>query len=85
MSGMRAYGCLGSFKNPCPGRPRTGNPEEESSLGRKVTDLNDEAARANFRVMVVVPEEVESLNVETMERKTWTLEGKEWKEVELWP
>lgn len=48
-------------------------------------DLNDEAARANFRVMVVVPEEVESLNVETMERKTWTLEGKEWKEVELWP
>ena len=55
-----------------------------------MTDLNDEAARANFRVMVIIPEEVESLNVETMERKVWALEGegqgqKEWKEVDLWP
>ncbi|KAH8425518.1 uncharacterized protein LDX57_003269 [Aspergillus melleus] len=82
----------GSFKNPTPGqpKPKSNAEQEESKLGQKVTQLDDPAARANFRVMVIAPNEVESLNIETMERKKWTLEGgvqsqKTWKEVELWP
>ncbi|KAI9038035.1 uncharacterized protein KD926_011373 [Aspergillus affinis] len=81
----------GSFKNPSPGQPKAGaEQDEESELGQKVNQLDDPAARANFRVMVIAPDEVESLNVETRERKKWTLEGgvqsqKKWKEVDLWP
>ena len=86
-------GMRGTFRNPVPASPVKGEPGQDSELGQKVTDLEDEGARANFRVLVIVPEEVERLDLEdpaTARRWRWTLEEKggkfgEWTEEELWP
>ncbi|KAH6659652.1 pyridoxamine 5'-phosphate oxidase-domain-containing protein [Truncatella angustata] len=57
--GNCAPGMRGSFKNPPPGRPVSLPIDDGLALGQKVTDLNDEIARKNFRVVVIVPEEVD--------------------------
>ncbi|WYZ46047.1 hypothetical protein EsH8_IX_000272 [Colletotrichum jinshuiense] len=50
----------GTFRNPPPGTPRgTNPPDDRLKLGQKVEDLHDEVARANFRVVVIVPAEVD--------------------------
>ncbi|KAI0022517.1 pyridoxamine 5'-phosphate oxidase-domain-containing protein [Xylariomycetidae sp. FL0641] len=55
----------GSFRNPPPGRPTTtasrplGDEGRRLALGQKVTDLHDDVARANFRVVVIVPHQVD--------------------------
>ena len=59
-------------------------------LGQKVEDLRDEVARANFRVLVIRPEEVERLDLQdpaNVTRTRWTAvrDGEAWEEVELWP
>jgi pyridoxamine 5'-phosphate oxidase len=54
----------GSFRNPPPGVPLSQPPEDERlKLGQSVTDLYDEVARANFRVVVVVPIEVDRVDL----------------------
>ncbi|KAK2050985.1 hypothetical protein LY76DRAFT_475094, partial [Colletotrichum caudatum] len=56
----------GTFRNPEPGTPRRVNPppgDGKLGLGHKVEDLHDEAARANFRVVVVVPAEVDETDL----------------------
>jgi len=54
----------GSFRNPPPGRPRSTAPEDPRlRLGQRVTDLHDELARSNFRVVVVVPHEVDRVDL----------------------
>ena len=85
-------GMRGSFRNPPPGTPVKGEPDEEHKLGQKVGDLEDGVARANFRVVVIMPDEVESVDLSdpaTARRKRYTFvegDGKgEWKEEELWP
>ncbi|GAB0138617.1 hypothetical protein EsDP_00006843 [Epichloe bromicola] len=78
----------GTFRNPPPGTPMTEKPEGELSLGQKVEDLHDSVARENFRVLVIVPEEVDRLDLSDAERaRRWnyTLEKEVWKETELWP
>ena len=87
----------GSFRNPPPGTPLSevsgegGGPQ----LGQRVEDLEDEVARRNFRVIVVVPEEVDRVDLTDPERaRRWnySLIGAEtpesapsWKVTELWP
>ncbi|KAK2766803.1 hypothetical protein FQN54_006117 [Arachnomyces sp. PD_36] len=90
----------GSFKNPPPGTPKPKTPssseEPTTQLGQKVHDLHDPIARKNFRVVVILPEVVEWVDMKTPEearRLRWTLtpssdgDGGQarWEEVELWP
>ncbi|KAF4925438.1 hypothetical protein CGCVW01_v003520 [Colletotrichum viniferum] len=50
----------GTFRNPEPGTPRTAKPPDaDHKLGQKVEDLQDPIARDNFRVVVIVPTEVD--------------------------
>ncbi|BCS19102.1 uncharacterized protein APUU_11930A [Aspergillus puulaauensis] len=82
----------GTFKNPPPGRPRSeAPPDPQLKLGQKIEDLKDPIARANFRVLLILPQEMEVLdfsNPDDVRRTRWTLadgdDGK-WKETELWP
>ncbi|KAK1975422.1 hypothetical protein LZ30DRAFT_605646 [Colletotrichum cereale] len=54
----------GTFRNPEPGTPRKANPpDDRHRLGQKVEDLEDEVARANFRVVVIVPTEVDETDL----------------------
>ncbi|KDN62758.1 hypothetical protein CSUB01_05662 [Colletotrichum sublineola] len=54
----------GTFRNPEPGTPRKANPADgEHRLGQKVEDLHDDVARANFRVVVIVPTEVDETDL----------------------
>jgi hypothetical protein len=83
-----------SFRNPPPGTPLK---REELSpglgLGQKVEDLEDEIARKNFRVVIVIPEEVDQVDLTNPEEgKRWNYAlrdgGKEtatWEVTELWP
>jgi len=92
----------GSFKNPIPGSPVSIPPTDQSlALGQKVTDLNDEIARKNFRVVIIKLDEVEQLDLtEPDKARRWrfTYVGPdsadagskgdqigEWKKEELWP
>ena len=90
----------GSFKGPAPGQPKA-NGDGGLKLGEKVEndELDDETARKNFRVVVIVPEEVDQVLLdEVPERWLYVyrgLQGKaehpegelvgEWERVELWP
>ncbi|PGH19545.1 hypothetical protein AJ80_03881 [Polytolypa hystricis UAMH7299] len=88
----------GSFKHPPPGTPVSAPvPDPSLGFGQKVTDLYDPLARSHFRVVVIVPEEVEMVdlsNPEEGKRRKWTFvaakedDGRkrgEWEVVELWP
>lgn len=95
-------GMRGSFKNPPPGT-RVSIPVTDKTLavGQKVTDLNDEIARRNFRVVIIRPDEVEQLDLSDPEKaRRWKFtfvggstdcagqpgeEIGEWKMEELWP
>jgi pyridoxamine 5'-phosphate oxidase len=100
--GNLSPGMRGSFKNPAPGTPVSIPPQDKSlALGQKVTDLNDEAARRNFRVVIIRPEVVEQIDLtdpEKARRWLFTYVGPkggdagqhgddvgEWKVEELWP
>ena len=86
-------GNLGFFRSPPPGQPRSSTPSQlDLKLGQKVLDLHDPVARANFRVVIIRPEEVECLDLTDQEngkRWNWTLidgsDGSRWDEAELWP
>ncbi|KAG8406995.1 hypothetical protein J3458_020495 [Metarhizium acridum] len=82
----------GTFRNPPPGTPITQEPGEGLGLGQVVEDLEDDIARKNFRVVVIVPEEVDRVDLSNPERgQRWNYrlerggQGAEWKETELWP
>ncbi|KAJ8121188.1 hypothetical protein ONZ43_g2298 [Nemania bipapillata] len=87
----------GSFRNPPPGRPVALPVEGEGlALGQRVTDLEDPVARANFRVVVIVPDEVDQADLSDPEHpRRWihTYVGgagygrghHEWETVEVWP
>lgn len=92
--GNLSPGMRGSFRNPPPGTPLKSGPLEPGlGLGQKVEDLEDEIARENFRVVVLVPEEVDRVDLSDPEEgKRWNYrleEGGEevrtWKVTELWP
>lgn len=60
----------GSFANPPPGTPipREGAGDPAERVGRRVEDLYDPAARANFRVVVIVPREVDQVDLRDPQR-----------------
>ncbi|KAI1096011.1 pyridoxamine 5'-phosphate oxidase-domain-containing protein [Rostrohypoxylon terebratum] len=59
----------GTFRNPPPGTPAAlPVGDERLGLGQKVTDLQDEVARSNFRVVVVVPAEVDRADLSDPDR-----------------
>ncbi|KAI6382038.1 hypothetical protein MCOR25_000917 [Pyricularia grisea] len=92
----------GTFKNPPPGTPRAVEPGEGSGLGlgQKVEDLEDDVARGNFLVCVIVPDEVDRVILtKDPQRFLYRYVGDEqknrdggsekvdgdWETVELWP
>lgn len=101
--GNLSPGMRGSFKNPSPGTPRANRPGPGEGLGQKVGDelLDDEIARKNFRVVVVVPDEVDLVDLhDPADQRRWlyTFVGSgatakmpggqvlgEWEKTELWP
>lgn len=101
--GNLSPGMRGSFKNPSPGTPRASKPGPGEGLGQKVGDelLEDEVARKNFRVVVIVPDEVDLCDLsDAADPRRWlysfvgtgakaTRPGGEiegeWEKVEVWP
>lgn len=101
--GNLSPGMRGSFKNPSPGTPRANKPGPGEGLGQKVGDelLEDAVAKRNFRVVVVVPDEVDLVDLsDPADQRRWsyTFVGTEaqatksggvvkgeWEVVELWP
>ncbi|PLN85988.1 hypothetical protein BDW42DRAFT_159819 [Aspergillus taichungensis] len=81
----------GTFTAPSPGQPRSQVPADPNyKMGQPLEDLHDPVARANFRVVVILPDEVERLDLSdntNVTRRQWTLgsENGEWVEQELWP
>ncbi|KAK8127432.1 hypothetical protein PG984_008540 [Apiospora sp. TS-2023a] len=96
--GNLSPGMRGSFRNPPPGTPVDSPVDDGLGLGQKVTDLQDSIARKNFRVVVIVPYEVDRTDLSDPERgrrwiytrttdqKTGSESGTgNWEKVELWP
>jgi hypothetical protein len=93
----------GSFRGPTPGTPLAGlsGAEKGEGLGQRVDDLEDEGARRNFRVVVIVPDEVDQVDLsDELRPRRWLyvyrgaggepkLAGGEvigeWEKVEVWP
>ncbi|TQV96548.1 hypothetical protein V2A60_003063 [Cordyceps javanica] len=82
----------GSFRNPPPGTPISQPPGPGLGLGQKVENLHDEVARRNFRVLVIVPEQVDQVDLSDPDRgRRWRYDlvttGNEatWTITELWP
>ncbi|KAL1893173.1 hypothetical protein Sste5346_006605 [Sporothrix stenoceras] len=105
--GNMSPGMRGSFRNPPPGQLRpprgeTGNTSPGEGLGDPVDNdhLDDPTARANFRVCVIVPEEVDQVDLskgDDPRRWLYTYVGEDsevpdeaevincWAKQELWP
>lgn len=82
---------LGSFAAPPPGQP-VNKPYDEEKLkqGEKVEDLEDAVARSNFRVVVIRPDEVESIDLsdpKTSRRQVYKFDEstQTWSHEECWP
>ncbi|KAJ5893656.1 hypothetical protein N7495_005347 [Penicillium taxi] len=88
----------GSFIRPHPGLPRSDSPSDKFvEKGHRITDLHDVGARSNFRVVLIIPEEVERLDIsdyDNFRRIRWNLvksvdeDGQpqnHWEETELNP
>lgn len=81
----------GTFKNPPPGTPVSESPGEGLGLGQKVEDLQDDIARRNFRVLVIVPEDVDRVDLSDSQRgRRWNYKlgsggDGSWTTTELWP
>ncbi|KAL1899607.1 hypothetical protein Cpir12675_001376 [Ceratocystis pirilliformis] len=79
----------GSFRNPAPGTALSSGPGREGlGQGQSVEDLHDALARENFRVVLLVPDEVDYVDLsDSSKAKRWlyTIDGGEWGAQELWP
>ncbi|KAF7544876.1 hypothetical protein G7046_g9688 [Stylonectria norvegica] len=79
----------GTFKNPPPGTPLSEKPGEGLGTGQKVEDLQDKIARRNFCVVVIVPDEVDRVDLsdpKMAQRWNYKLaKGGLWDTTELWP
>lgn len=90
--GNLSPGMRGTFRNPPSGTRRDEKPGDEPKLGQKVDDLEDEIARLNFRVVAIIPEEVDQLDLSDPEDgRRWNYKyvgeesGGPWITTELWP
>lgn len=82
---------IGSFKAPPPGQP-VDQPYDEKNLklGEKITTLDDEVARKNFRVVIIKPEFVESVDLSDpskARRQQYEYDSStgQWSHTETWP
>lgn len=91
----------GTFRSPPPGTPVAIPPEDGLGLGQRVEDLEDEVARSNFRVVVIVPTEVDQVDLsDQLRSRRWlyTYRGQpfsvsqpggeaigDWEKLEVWP
>ncbi|AEO55461.1 hypothetical protein MYCTH_2299321 [Thermothelomyces thermophilus ATCC 42464] len=91
----------GSFKAPPPGTPLAYHTAKGEAVGQRLDDLEDETARRNFRVVVIVPDEVDQVDLsDELRPRRWLYvyrgvggESKlpggeiigEWEKVEVWP
>ena len=91
----------GSFRGPPPGTPVAYHAGKGEAVGQRLEGVEDGMARRNFRVVVIVPDEVDQVDLSDEERpRRWLyvyrgLEGEskvpggaligEWEKVELWP
>ncbi|KAI1333087.1 pyridoxamine 5'-phosphate oxidase-domain-containing protein [Xylariaceae sp. FL0255] len=85
----------GTFRNPPPGQPISSPIDDGLGLGQKVTDLDDPVARANFRVVVIVPGVIDCADLSDGEHpKRWIYTyvgggegnaGGDWEVAEVWP
>lgn len=84
----------GTFKNPPPGTPRAEKPDEKTglALGQSVDDLEDDTARRNFLVCVIVPDEVDRVVLTKSDPRRFLYRysdngdaGGDWETIELWP
>lgn len=81
---------VGSFKNPPPGQPVDKPYDQSLKLGEKIENLDDEIARKNFRVVVIAPDEVESVDLSdpnTARRQLYKFNAADgsWSHQECWP
>jgi pyridoxamine 5'-phosphate oxidase len=87
----------GSFRQPPSGESKSIPPEEGYGLGQKVSSLDDEIARKHFRVVVILPTQVDRVDLSDG-AKPWRqlytykageadaeTEAGKWVEEELWP
>ncbi|KAF2721623.1 hypothetical protein K431DRAFT_303374 [Polychaeton citri CBS 116435] len=89
--GNNSPGMRGSFKNPPPGQP-VDEPYDDKNLeiGTKVEDLEDPVARKNFRLVVIKPDEVESVDLsdpKKSRRQVYKIDNSTgtWSHGESWP
>lgn len=87
---MATHPLIGSFANPPPGQPVNEPYDKNLRLGEKVEDLEDPTARKNFRVVVIKPEEVESVDLsdpKTARRQVYKFDSEtgSWSHEECWP
>ncbi|KYK59603.1 zn 2cys6 transcription factor [Drechmeria coniospora] len=81
----------GTFKNPPPGTPLACMADQGFGLGAEVHDLDDELARRNFRVVVIVPDEIDRVDLSEPARvRRWSYSRERasedgWRVTELWP
>lgn len=91
----------GSFKGPPPGVPVAYGAGEGEVLGQRLNDVEDEAALRNFRVVVIVPHEVDQIDLsDEVRHRRWLYVyrgpgGKpkeaggemfgDWERIEMWP
>ena len=82
---------LGSFKAPPPGQP-VSKPYDDKNLklGEKLDDLDDEVAHKHFRVVVIKPDEVESIDLSDPKngrRQVYRFDASNgtWSHTECWP
>ena len=79
------------FANPPPGKPVNSPTDgEHNEVGEQVEGLHDPIARKNFRVVVIKPHEVESLDLsdpKTARRQFYKYDNESgaWSHEELWP
>jgi len=86
----------GSFKAPPPGHSvKESYDTNKLQLGAKVDDLNDPVARENFRLVIIIPDQVEQTDLSdpakarrfryTFDESGNTRANGGWKTEELWP
>lgn len=91
-------GMRGTWRNPMPGSPVNvegedqANEEQDEKLGQAVNDLHDPISRSRFRVVVIIPDTVEQLDISDLAKaRRWrytfeVVDGKgSWRTEELWP
>lgn len=86
--GNLSPGMRGTFRNPPSGMPRSRVPENPNlKLGQEVNELEDPVARRNFRVLAIIPEGVDQVNLKDQTRciYEYVSSNGNWEMYDVWP